>query len=120
MAVDQRTLGILANEQETSVQSYVSAAAPAINVDYFGSLKITAQAVAITSIVVTGTPRDLQPLTIRILDNGGAQNLAFGSSFEDVGVDIPTITVAGKRHTLYFLYDLTVAKYGLVWAAVED
>lgn len=116
---DQLTNSTEFAEQATNVQSYVSNATPSVNSDQFGALKITAQAAAITGVTVTGTPNDLQQLVVRILDNGSARAITWGSQFEAVGAALITTTVAGKRHTLRFLYSTDSSKWGLVNAAVE-
>lgn len=118
MAEDQITENVEYLEQATNTVELVSTATPTINSEQFGSLNITALAVAITSVTVTGTPKDLQSLVVRIL-SPGAHAIAWGAQFEPVGAALPVITVAGKRHTVYFLYDLVAAKWGAVQAIVE-
>lgn len=117
---DQTTLGIAYVEQATNVQTYVSSATPSVNSDKFGALKITAQAAAITGVTVTGTPNDLQQLVVRLLDNGSARAITWGSQFEAVGAALPTTTTAGKRGTVRFVYDAVSAKWGAVSAVVES
>lgn len=119
MAEDQITENVEFLNQATNTQTYVSTATPSVDVEKFGSLKISALVVDITSVTVVGTPKDMQNLVVRILA-AGAQNIAWGASFEDVGADLPVVTVAGKRHTLYFVYDSGTSKFGLVAAYVED
>lgn len=118
MASDQITENVEFDEAGTNVQSYVSSATPSVNSDLFGALKITALAVAITGVTVTGHARDLQELVVRIL-SPGAHAIAWGAQFEPVGVALPVITVAGKRHTVRFLYDATTSLWGAVSAVVE-
>lgn len=118
MATDWTT-DHLNGTNERRVKAVTSAATFDINADIYGAVNVSALAVAVTSVTVSGTPDDLQPLTIRIKDAGVAKALAFGSQFEAVGAALPVITVAGKRMTLQFVYDSAAAKWGLIYAAVE-
>lgn len=118
MAVDWTTDHLTGTNEQRTLE-IVSSATPAVNVDIYGAVNISALAAAITVVTFTGTPNDLQVLRLRIKDNGVARALAFGAQFEAVGVALPTITVAGKRHTLTFLFDSVTAKFGLVAAVVE-
>jgi hypothetical protein len=115
---DQQTHSIQYAEQATNTQAYTTTATPSVNSDKFGYLNITALGVAITSVTVTGTPVDGQRLTARIL-SPGAHAIAWGAQFEPVGAALPVITVAGKRHTVLFIYDAVTAKWGSIYATVE-
>ncbi len=116
MSSDQITENVEFLEEGTNVQSYVSTTTPSVDADLFGALKLTALATPITAVTVTGTPRDLQQLNVRISDNGSAQGITWGSEFEAVGVALPTTTVPGTRYTVRFLYDATSGKWGSVSA----
>lgn len=118
MAVDWTT-DHLRGTNERQTLSLASSATPSFNADVYGAVNITALGTAVTGVTFTGDPADLQEFILRIKDNGVARALAFGSQFEAVGAALPTTTVAGKRHTLRFLYDSVAAKFGLVSAAVE-
>ena len=74
------------------VTTEASAAEPTINTDNSDAHSITALAVAITSFTtnLSGTPINFQKLIIRILDNGTGRAIAWGASFEDNGVALPT------------------------------
>ena len=92
--------------------STASTATPSINSDTTDFYYLTALAVAITSVTVTGVPTDGQRLTIRIKDNGTARAITWGASFVSSGVAIlPTTTVASKTHLVGFMYDSQVAKW---------
>lgn len=119
MAADQVTLNIQNMERGSGAGTIVSSATPSIDSDAYGSYKITAQAAAITGVTVVGTPSDLQRLVVRVLDNGSPRAITWGAQFEAVGAALPTTTVAGKRHTVVFLYDATSAKWGAISAVVE-
>lgn len=120
MAADQVTLSIQHAQQTTNALQIVSSAAPVINSDLYGSVKFTAQAVAITSVTVTGTPQDLQVLVFRFKDDGSARAITFtAGQFEPVGAALPTTTTAGKRSTVTFRYDATTNKWGCLSNVIE-
>jgi hypothetical protein len=65
---------------------------------------------AITFLQPSGTPVDGQKLTIRIEDNGGAQGITWTTSagaFREVGITLPTTTVAGKVTYVGCFYNST-------------
>lgn len=119
MAVDQTTQSLKFLDQATNASVITSSATPSFNSDQYGALKITAQAVAITSVTDTGSPVDGQLLRVRILDNGTNRAITWGAQFEPVGVALPTTTAAGKRLTTTFFYDATTAKWGSIASVVE-
>lgn len=96
-------------------------ATPTINTDNCDFVDLTAIAAAITSMStnLTGTPTNGDKLVIRFKDNGTARAIAWGSSFEAVGVALPTTTVISKRLTVGFIYDTTTSKWGCV-ASVQE
>lgn len=105
----------------TRINSTASSATPSINVDTTDQFNITALAVNITSVTVTGTPTDGQKLIIRIKDNGTARSLAFGSSFSSSGsVSLPTTTVINKTHMLGFIYDDTTGVKKWILLAADN
>lgn len=120
MAADQITLNIRNMERASGSSLVVSSpAAATLDGDTYGAFHITAQAVAITSLVVTGTPVDMQRLVIRIKDNGVAKAVTLGAQFEPVGVALPTTTTAGKRGTWTFIYDSATSLWGCVSVITE-
>jgi hypothetical protein len=68
---------------------------------------------------LSGTPSDGQRLTYRIKDDGNARAITWGSSFESVGVALPTTTVAGKRLVVGFMWDSVASKWGCVAVSQE-
>lgn len=88
-----------------------SSATPAINVDLYNNLSITALAVAITGFTITGTINNFHRLLVRIKDNGTARAITWGSSFEAGAVALPTTTVAGKTLLVGFIGDSVDAKF---------
>jgi hypothetical protein len=57
---------------------------------------VTALAESATIAAPSGTPTDGQKLTIRILDNGTPQTLAWDPVYTVIGTTLPTTTVASK------------------------
>lgn len=121
MAVDNVTLLLQKDNRNSNVLSIVSAAAPAINTDGYAKVDITALAVAITSFTtnLTGTPGDMDPLLIRVKDDGSARAVAMGAAFEPLGAALPTTTTAGKVTTITASYDLARAKWGVTSVVTE-
>lgn len=94
------------------VGTTTSTATPSINIDLYDQYNITALAVAITSVTVTGTAYDGQKLMVRIKDNGTARAITWGATFLSSGVAIlPTTTAVSKTHLVGFLYDAAAAKW---------
>ena len=96
----------LTNKRITKrVKTFTSDATPDIDSDDYDAVTITALAVAITDVNVTGTPTNFQHLMFRIKDNGTLRAIAWGSDFEAGGVALPTTSVAGKTLLVGFIYD---------------
>ena len=94
------------------IGTVASSATPSIDAALHDQYNITALAVAITGIAVTGTPLDGQKLIIRIKDNGTARAIAWSAAFTSSGVAIlPTTTVASKTHLIGLLYDSVAVKW---------
>lgn len=106
---------------DTSVVTITSSATPAVNVDIYNAVNITALATDITSATssLTGTPANFQRLVYRIKDDATPRNITWGASFEARGVALPTITTASKRLTTTFEYDSVAAKFGSIASVVE-
>lgn len=72
-------------------------------------------ATAITQVCTvaapSGTPAEMQSLTIRIRDNGTARNLAWADIYRGVAVTLPTATVANKWLYVNLLYNAVDAKW---------
>jgi len=105
----------LTNKRITSrIKTFTSDATPDINSDDYDAVTITALAVAITDVNVTGTPTNFQKLLFRILDNGTARAIAWGDDFQAMGVALPTTTVISKVLTVGFIYDTVDSKWWCV------
>jgi hypothetical protein len=77
---------------------------------------LTAQAAALTiANHSTSTPTSSEMILIKILDNGTAQTISFGTNYvAKAGVALPTTTVAGKNMTMLFMWDSNLSKYNLL------
>jgi hypothetical protein len=104
------------------ITTITSHATPTINTDDCDMVTITAQAEAITSMTtsLSGTPTNFQKLIIRIKDNGTAQAITWGASFEAKGASLPTTTVISKVLTVGFIYDTVTSKWGCVASVYES
>jgi hypothetical protein len=105
---DVTTTGVqtLTNKRITKrVQSVSNAATVTPSADSDDCVDITAIAQAFTIANATGTPTNMQTLIIRILDNSVARAITWESAYVDGGVALPPTTVAGKIHTIGFVYD---------------
>ena len=104
----------LTNKRITKrVKTFTSDATPDIDSDDYDAVTITALAVAITDVNVTGTPTNFQHLMFRIKDDGTEREIAWGSDFEAGGFALPDTTVAGKTLLVGFIWDSVDNK----WAA---
>ena len=108
----------LTNKRVTErVKTFTSDATPDIDSDDYDVVTITALAVAITDVNMTGTETNFQKIIFRIKDNGTARAIAWGDDFEDAGIALPTTTVISKLLTVGFIYDSVSAKWGCVAVA---
>lgn len=101
---------------DPQVVQITSSATPSINSDVTDQFEITALVVAITSVTVTGSPRDGQILRVRIKDSGGPRALAWGAQFVAGATALLTTTAAGKTHLSTFIYDFAATKWVCVYA----
>jgi len=90
-----------------------STATPSINSDTTDFYSITALAVNITSVTVTGTPTEGQTLWIAITGTA-ARTIAWGSSFEASTVALPTTTVTTARLDVGFIWNTVTSKWRCV------
>jgi hypothetical protein len=99
------------------VVSIASSGTPAINTDATDVFVITALEENITSMTTNliGTPANGQKLLVRI-KGAAAQTIAWGASFVSSGAaTLPTLTVAGRTHTVGLIYDAAISD----WVCVE-
>lgn len=91
-----------------------SNATPSINSNNIDIHEITALAVPITSITVTGSPTRGQELIISIKDDGTARLITLGSNFEALGISLPTTTVVNQKMVMRFLWNVATSKWSLI------
>ena len=94
-------------------------ATPDVNSDNYDAVTITAQEAAITDVNMSGTPTNFQKLVFRILDDGTARAITWGSDFADAGKALPTTTVISKLLSVGFIYNTVTSKWGCVAVANE-
>jgi hypothetical protein len=102
----------LTNKRVTQrIGTATSSATPSINSDSFDSYNLTAQAAAITSFTISGTPTDHQELLIRIKATG-AFAITAPTNVQNSGIaTFPTTTVSAKTITIGLRYDSVAAKW---------
>lgn len=94
------------------IGTIASTATPSINLDLYDQYNITALAIAITSVTLSGSFVDGQRLLVRIKDNGTARSITWGASFLNSGVaQLPTTTVVSKTHLVGLIYDAVATKW---------
>lgn len=103
------------------VGTTTSSATPSINTDLYDQYTITALAANITSMTtnLSGTPVDGQKLVVRILDNGSARTIAWGTSWRAVGPSLPTTTVVSKTLYVGAVYNSAASKWDVIAVAQE-
>lgn len=101
------------------VNTTTSSGTPSINSDTTDLFTITALAANITSFTtnLTGTPVNGDFLEIRILDNGTARTLAFGTSFAATTIALPTTTVISTTLRVLFEWNSASSKWECVAVA---
>ncbi len=90
-----------------------SNATPSINSDNVDVHTITAQAAALTSLTITGTPTEGQSLLLQIKDDGTNRALTFGTGSCAFSTDLaaPTTTTTGKWGEYSFIYRVALTKW---------
>lgn len=101
------------------VQTVTSSATVTPNADKDSDVIISAQAAGLTLAAPTGTPRNMQELTVAIKDNGGSQTLTFNAAYAACGVTLPAATTAGKWLYLGLRYNSTAVKWHVISLAQE-
>ena len=115
------TTAFVQSELMPSVQSVASASTftPVAGVAGNDAGVITALAANLTVAAPTGTPVQMQPLILRIKDNGTARTLTWNAIFRAIGVTLPTTTVIGKTLYVGFIYNATDSKWDCVLVRQE-
>ncbi len=93
--------------------STTSSATPSFSYDDYNYYGITALAVDLTSLTVTGTPSEGDLLWVYIIGTA-TRTLALGSGFEASTIALPTTTDGTNRLDLGFVYNSATSKWRLV------
>jgi len=101
------------------VQSVTSSATVTPNADNDDCVKITAQAAALTLANPSGTATSMQPMTIRIKDNGTARAITYGANYRAIGITLPTTTVISKTIYLGMMYNSDDTKWDVVGYSLQ-
>jgi hypothetical protein len=96
------------------VTSVTSSSTPTPNANTDDIYSVTALAAGATFGAPTGTPSHGQLLILRIEDNGTSRSLAFNAIYREVGVLLPTETVAGKLIYIGMRYNSTDTKWDVL------
>lgn len=99
--------------------SVASSATPSIDVTLYDCYSITALATNITSVTISGTPGNFQPLLVRVLDNGTSRTVTLGSAFFDMGGGVTFSTTISKYTLIGCIYNATKGKFGVVRITTE-
>jgi hypothetical protein len=107
----------LTNKRNTPrVVTTTSTATPSIDSDAADMYGLTALAVNITSVTVTGTPTDGQVLWMYIVGTA-SRSIAWGASFEASTVALPTTTVSTNRLDVGFVWNAATSKWRCIASA---
>ncbi len=82
--------------------------------DNHDTYTVTALAANATFAAPAGTPTDMQPLLIRIKDNGTARTLTWNAIYRAGDIALPTTTVISKTMYAQFVYNLADTKWDFV------
>ncbi|GEM_PF-4510552 len=107
--------------RQPRVFSAASAATLTPECNTYDLFTLTAQAAALTiANHSTSTPADGEQMRIRVLDNGSAQTLTFGTNYVAKGGNaLPTASVAGKNMEMGFEWNANLGKWNLLALARE-
>jgi len=103
---------VLTNKRITQRESSItSSATPSVDTDTLDLARITALAVNISSVTMTGTPTHGQKVTFEITGTA-TRTIAWGSQFEASGnVPLPTSTSGTQMLTVIFSWNSTTSKW---------
>lgn len=111
----------LTNKRITQrVQALTSSATVTPNADSDDAVKVTAQATAFTLANPSGTPTAMQPLIVRIKDNGTARAISYGTQYRAVGITLPTTTAALKTLYLGMIWNSDDFKWDIIGVSAEN
>ena len=96
------------------VSSIASTGSLTINTDDTDTQILTALGTAVTIEDPSGTPSQSQRLVIRIKDDGTGRAITWDSVFREIGITLPTTTVATKTIYVGFMYNATDSTWDAV------
>lgn len=105
------------NTRSKSIQT-ITSSATVTPVSGNDLVVITAQSVGLTLANPTGSWSQGDELTIRIKDNGVAQNITYGTKYRQFST-LPTTTIAGKTTYLGCIYNSTDDKFDVIGISTE-
>lgn len=80
---------------------------------------ITAQGAGLTLANPSGTPVNGQAMIIRILDDGTARAISYGSEYRSIGATLPTTTVISKTVYLGLIFNAADTKWDCIGVSQE-
>lgn len=113
LATERGLTRTLTNARITKrVQTVGLSPTPTISGDLYDQGNIYNLNTNMTSLIISGTPTDGQMMMVRIMDDGTARSLAFGSSIISSGTStLPTTTVPSKVHHVGLIWDAAKSKW---------
>ena len=104
------------------VYSIASTSTLTPEIDTYSAFTITALAANLTiANHSTSSPSDFEMIKIRILDNGTARTLTFGSNYvARGGVALPTTTTVNKLLEMAFEWNASLGKWVLLASGLES
>ena len=110
--ISPSNIATLTNKFVTARSSSTSSASSITpDANSFDEYIFTALAAALTINNPTGSPTDGQCILYKILDNGTARALAFGTNFAGCGAALPTTTTISKTSLIMTIYDSLAGKW---------
>lgn len=108
--------GTISGRQKARVYSVASTSTLTPEISTYDAFTITALAANLTiANHSTSTPNDFDEINIRILDNGTARAITFGTNYvAGNSVSLPTTTVISTTMNLKFRWDSTKSKFVLL------
>jgi len=101
-------------DSSPNTSTVVSTASLTIDSNVSDGITLTALATGLTINAPTGSPTPMQPLLLRILDNGTARALTWDAIFRVIGVTLPTTTVINKILYVGCVYNSISTKWDVL------
>lgn len=101
------------------IQTVTSSATVTPSADSDDGVKITAQAANLTLANPSGTPTSMQPMIVRLKDNGVARTITYGSQYRAVGISLPSSTVISKQMYFGMVWNSDDSKWDIIGYSLE-